>query len=83
MKILYFAWLREKVGVPEENLAVPADVLTVQDLIVWLRSQSPRHKAAFENDKLVRCAINQEFVTLAARIEAAVEIAFFPPVTGG
>jgi molybdopterin synthase sulfur carrier subunit len=83
MKILYFAWLREKVGVAEENLAVPDEVRTVQNLIDWLKLRSPRHEAAFRNAKFVRCAVNQDFATVDARIEGAKEVAFFPPVTGG
>ena len=83
MKILYFAWLREKAGVAEENLTVPDGVRTVQNLVDWLKQRSPRHEAVFENARLIRCAIDQDFAPLDSRIEGAKEIAFFPPVTGG
>jgi sulfur-carrier protein len=83
MKILYFAWLREKVGVAEENLALPGEVRTVQDLIDWLKLKSPGHDAAFGNARLIRCAVDQDFATVDAAIEGAKEVAFFPPVTGG
>jgi len=83
MKIRYFAWLREKIGVGEEDLTIPGDVRTVQDLIDWLKLQTPRHDAAFENVRLIRFAIDQEFATADTPIAAAREIAFFPPVTGG
>jgi sulfur-carrier protein len=83
MKILYFAWLREKTGVAEEEVALPAEVRTARELMAWLQMKSPGHARAFENAGLVRCAIDQEFAGLDARIDAAREIAFFPPVTGG
>ena len=83
MKILYFAWLREKAGIAQEEVAPPDDVRTVAELMGWLAQRSPRHEQAFANAKLVRCAVDQEFVGLDAPIGAAGEIAFFPPVTGG
>jgi len=83
MKILYFAWLREKVGVAQEELTVPAQARTVGDLALWLGQRSAGHAAAFANAKLVRCAINQEFAGVETPIAGAAEIAFFPPVTGG
>ena len=83
MKILYFAWLREKTGLTEEDVTLPAEVQTVAELIDWLKQRSPRHALAFENAKLVRCALDQEFSGVDAQLGAAKEIAFFPPVTGG
>ncbi len=81
--ILYFAWLREKVGVAAESLAIPEDVTTVTGLMGWLAQRSPGHAAAFERPEVVRCAIDQEFVGAEAPVAPAREIAFFPPVTGG
>ena len=83
MRILYFAWLREKTGVSQEEVALPAEVQTVGELIDWLKQRSPRHERAFGDAKLVRCAIDQEFAAADARVGDAKEIAFFPPVTGG
>ena len=83
MKILYFAWLREQVGAAEEERTLPDGLRTVADLVDWLKRQSPRHDAAFQNARLVRCAVDQEFGTPATAISGAREIAFFPPVTGG
>ena len=83
MKILYFAWLREKTGLTQEDVTLPVEVQTVAELIDWLKQRSPRHALAFENAKLVRCAIDQEFSGVDTRLEGATEIAFFPPVTGG
>jgi molybdopterin synthase sulfur carrier subunit len=83
MKIRYFAWLREKIGTPEEEVTVPPEVRTVQELIDWLKQRTPRHEAAFGNTKLVRCAIDLDFAAADTAIGGATEIAFFPPVTGG
>jgi molybdopterin synthase sulfur carrier subunit len=83
MKLLYFAWVREKIGVAEENLSVPEAAASVADLMVWLRTRSSGHAAAFADPSLVRCAIDQEFAKPEASITGAAEAAFFPPVTGG
>jgi molybdopterin synthase sulfur carrier subunit len=83
VKILYFAWLREKVGVAEEEWSLPEELRTVAELMEWLKRQSPRHDTAFRNARLVRCAVDQEFGTPDTAIAGAREIAFFPPVTGG
>ncbi len=83
MKILYFAWLRERMGRGEEDLALPASVTTVAELIAFLRARSPGHEAAFAQGRLVRCAVNQDFATPDAPVSDRDEVAFFPPVTGG
>jgi molybdopterin converting factor subunit 1 len=83
MKILYFAWLRTKVGVGEEDLSPPGDIATVGQLVEWLKSRSPAHAQAFAQPSLVRAAVNQEFAGLDQAVGANDEIAFFPPVTGG
>ena len=83
VKVLYFAWLRERVGVAEEDLDLPSSVANLADLIAWLGQRSAGHMAAFATTATVRCAINQDFATPEAAIRAGDEIAFFPPVTGG
>ncbi len=83
LTILYFAWLRERVGASEEHLPVPDGVATVADLIAWLSDRDPGHASAFANRRTVRCAVNQEFADPATRIGPGDEVAFFPPVTGG
>lgn len=83
LTVLYFAWLRERVGTGEETLSLPAGVRTVGDLIAWLAERSPRHAAAFENRRAVRCAVNQDFADSEALLRPGDEVAFFPPVTGG
>lgn len=83
MKILYFAWLREKTGKREEELEIPPEVKTVAELIAWLSRLDAAHAAAFADPKQVRCAIDLDFAPPDAGIAGAREIAFFPPVTGG
>ncbi len=83
LTILYFAWLRERVGVSEESVSPPDDVRTVADLVTWLAGLDERHALAFKNRGTVRCAVNQEFADPTTIFRAGDEIAFFPPVTGG
>ena len=83
MKAVYFAWVRERVGKPEEEIAPPASVKNVADLLVWLKSQGEEYAYAFENENVIRVAIDQTHVKHHASIEGAREIAFFPPMTGG
>jgi len=83
MKLLYFAWMRQKIGRAEEEVAPPPDVATVAQLVAWLRTQSPAHEAAFADTRLVRCAVNQDFAGPDAPLRPGDEVAFFPPVTGG
>jgi len=81
--VLYFAWLRERVGSGEERIELPAGVRTVGTLIEHLIARNPAHAAAFENRQAVRCAVNQDFAGPDAAIGPGDEVAFFPPVTGG
>ena len=83
MKILYFAWLRTRIGVGEETVTPPATVATAGQLLDWLAAQSAGHAEALKNRALVRVAINQEFAGPDAPVKAGDEIALFPPVTGG
>jgi molybdopterin converting factor subunit 1 len=83
MKILYFAWLRQKVGRAEEDIELPITVTSVAALVAWLKTHSEAHANAFANMKAVRVAINQEFADWNAPIAEGDEVAFFPPVTGG
>ncbi len=83
MKILYFAWVKQKIGVGEEDYVLPADVKTVSDLILTLRARGTNYAAAFDDLKRVRVAVNQNHVGFDAPVGADDEVAFFPPVTGG
>lgn len=78
--ILYFAWLRERTGLSEESLSIPADGIAIADLVEIL---AERHPTAFQNRRTIRCAINQEFADPTAIVRSGDEVAFFPPVTGG
>ena len=83
LKIRYFAWVRERIGLPEEDVDVPASVRTVAELATWLASRGEEYAHAFENPKVVRAAIDRNHVRPDAAIGTASEIAFFPPMTGG
>jgi sulfur-carrier protein len=83
MKLLYFAWVREKVGCGAEEVELPAGVITVADVVSWLRTRGPEFEAAFARPEVVRAAVDKVHVKTAAPIAGAQEIAFFPPVTGG
>ncbi len=82
-RILYFAWLRERMGRAEEVLTLPPDVTTVAELVALLRQRDDAGTAAFAHPAMVRAAVNQEFAAPGAPVGDADEIAFFPPVTGG
>ncbi|MBW7837569.1 MAG: molybdopterin converting factor subunit 1 [Sphingomonadales bacterium] len=81
--VLYFAWVREKVGKSEEELELPSNVHTVADLLHHLRGQSSSHADALGDEKRLRVAVNQEHVDMNAPVGGDDEIAIFPPVTGG
>lgn len=83
MKVLYFAWIRERIGKAEEELDVPASVQTVAELVQWLKSRGEEYAYALENQKVVRAALDRVHVRPDARIAGAREIALFPPMTGG
>ena len=83
MKILYFAWVRERVGMAEEDVTPPAGVADVAALVEWLATRSDGHRAAFADPARLRAAVDQAFVPLDAPIAGAREVAIFPPVTGG
>jgi molybdopterin synthase sulfur carrier subunit len=83
VKLLYFAWLRERVGKTDEEVAVPANVKTIADLMEWLAGRGEEYAYAFENRKVIRAAIDRTHVQPDASISSAHEIAFFPPMTGG
>ncbi len=83
MKIRYFAWVRERVGKPEEELALPPEVTTVGELMAWLSGRGEEYAYAFENRKAIRAALDHTHVRPDTPLGAAGEIAFFPPMTGG
>ncbi|WP_371421210.1 molybdopterin converting factor subunit 1 [Tardiphaga sp.] len=83
MKIVYFAWVRERIGKAEETVEPPAAVRTVGDLIGWLSTRGDEYAYAFETPKVIRAAIDHNHVRPDTVIAGAREIAFFPPMTGG
>ena len=83
IRLLYFAWLRERIGHAEEALELPAGIADVAGLVAWLRGRDDRHAAGFERTELIRCAVNQAMASPATPVRPGDEVAFFPPVTGG
>ena len=83
MRLLYFAWVREKTGIGAEDVDLPQNVTTIAELIAWQKTRGPEFANAFERDEVIRAAIDRTHAKPNALIGAAKEIAFFPPVTGG
>jgi molybdopterin synthase sulfur carrier subunit len=83
MKLLYFAWVRSKIGFAEETATPPAGVATVGQLLDWLATRGPNYAAALKDRKVVKVAVNQDYVGDNHPVKAGDEIALFPPVTGG
>ena len=83
MRILYFAWLRSRIGVASEEVAPPPGVADVAGLLDWLATLSPGHRAALADRRVVRVAVNQDYAQPDAAVKPGDEIAIFPPVTGG
>ena len=83
MILVYFAWVRERIGKAEEEIAPPASVATVTELVGWLARRGEEYAHAFENPKVIRAAIDKRHVQPNAAIKGAREVAFFPPMTGG
>jgi len=83
VKLLYFAWVRERIGLAEEEIEPPPGIATVGDLVGWLTGRGEGYAYAFENPKVIRAAIDRHHVRADATIVGAREIAFFPPMTGG
>lgn len=83
MRVRYFASVRERVGLAEEDVAPPSEVATVGDLIVWLSGRGEGYALAFTDAAKIRAALDQTHARMDAPIAAAREVAFFPPMTGG
>ena len=83
MNVLYFAWLRTKIGIGEETVELPGDVSTVGEFVDWLRARGPNYEEALGDRSVVRVAVNQEYVSFDHVLSAKDEVALFPPVTGG
>ena len=83
MKLLYFAWLRARIGQAEEELALPAEVRDVAGLLLWLRGRGGGYAEALRDLSVIRVAVNQDYVGRDHPIREGDEVALFPPVTGG
>jgi|TARA_B100000530_G_C15665535_1_gene372120 molybdopterin synthase sulfur carrier subunit len=83
MKILYFAWLRQKTGIDAEEVEIPPEILDVAGLLDWLKDRNSNFADALADLDSIRVAVNQEFAELNAPIAQDDEVAIFPPMTGG
>lgn len=83
VKLVYFAWVRERIGLPEERVDLPDDVSTGSDLIGWLQSRGENYAYALEEPLAIRIAVDQTLIDADDPIAGASEIALFPPMTGG
>jgi molybdopterin synthase sulfur carrier subunit len=81
--LLYFAWLRSRIGCAEEEVALPPEIRDVSGLLDWLRSRGAGYADALKNLAIVRVAVNQAYVGLDHPVRDGDEVAIFPPVTGG
>ncbi|HVH82067.1 MAG TPA: molybdopterin converting factor subunit 1 [Stellaceae bacterium] len=83
MRLLYFAWLRAKIGTAEEQLALPSQIRDVNGLLEWLQTRGPGYAEALKDLSTVRVAVNQDYVGPEHPVRDSDEVAVFPPVTGG
>jgi sulfur-carrier protein len=83
MKLLYFAWIRARIGIAEERIDPPPEIRDVAALLDWLRRRGPNYAEALKDLSVVRVAVNQDYVGPAHPLQAGDEVALFPPVTGG
>ena len=82
-KLVYFAWVRERIGLPEEDVDLPETVKTGADLLAWMKTRGENYEAALAMDNVIRIAVDQEHVEHGEALGAPREIALFPPMTGG
>ena len=83
MKVLYFAWLKEKTGIGEEDISLPQGATNVEGFIEFLKNRGGGFEKAFSDISTVRVAVNMEHVKISSPLKDSDEVAFFPPVTGG
>jgi sulfur-carrier protein len=83
VNLVYFAWVRERIGKSDETLDLPENVVTAGDLLAYLKTLGEEYEGALEHENVIRVAINQEHVDHDEKIAGAREIALFPPMTGG
>lgn len=83
MRLIYFAWVRERIGKPHEDVELPGDVETVADLLRWLKARGEGYDQALQYPEVIRVAIDHEHVGHGEMLAGAREVALFPPMTGG
>ena len=83
VKLVYFAWVRERVGRAQEDAELPPQLTTIADLVGWLKGRGEGYAEAFANERVVRAAIDHVHAKPGTALAGAREIAFFPPMTGG
>ncbi|GAB5488582.1 MAG: molybdopterin converting factor subunit 1 [Parasphingorhabdus sp.] len=83
MNIVYFAWVKERIGKGEERLELPCEVVTISDFVAFMSERAPEYKDVFADLGKLRFALDQEFSSIDSAINDAEELAIFPPVTGG
>jgi molybdopterin synthase sulfur carrier subunit len=83
MRLLYFAWVRARIGTGSEEVEPPANVMDVAGLIAWLQGRSAGHAAALADSSKLRVAVNQDYVGFDHPVRPGDDVAIFPPVTGG
>jgi molybdopterin synthase sulfur carrier subunit len=83
LKLLYFAWVRERIGLMDEEVDLPPTVATVDDLISWLKQRGPEYEHALSEPRAIRVALDRVHSGRDAKIAGAREVALFPPMTGG
>ncbi|WP_011581312.1 MULTISPECIES: molybdopterin converting factor subunit 1 [Chelativorans] len=83
MKLIYFAWVRERIGKETEEVTLPGEVRTVAELLQWLRARGAGYAAALEHPQVIRVAIDHEHADHQTRLPLDGEVALFPPMTGG
>jgi|TARA_R110000782_G_scaffold235769_1_gene321820 molybdopterin synthase sulfur carrier subunit len=83
MKLVYFSWVKDRIGMAEETVELPDEVKTVADLLAWMPGRGANFADALADPAIIRVAVDQEYATPDADVTGASEIALFPPVTGG
>ena len=83
MQIKFFSWVKDQIGEESENITITEQINTVKDLINYLKKKNDKYAKAFDDDSVIRCAVNMEVTDLNHKIKKNDEIAFFPPMTGG
>lgn len=83
MKLVYFAWVREHLGLDSETIELPDDVTSAGELAAWLRTRGGAYETVFGELARVRIAVDQAMADVDTSVVGAREVAFFPPVTGG